>query len=339
MNNDKIGKFISLKRQQKGLTQNELGERLFVTGKAVSKWERGLSLPDISLLEKLADELDTDIYDILQIKKKKDVDINEIIRNEQLRLKKIYKIKLIVFLSFIFFFILILLFKFIPFGYSIDHVRYTHYDNKLVNLAKPKFSFDYKNKENSFSYKNLRGKIVLKNEVKDYLSLLDHICCNNTTYYYDSVADVTFIDYSIKDNIFYSSISYNIRNGNYCESIKYEDYEKKLGGLGRYHTLLSNEKNVYVNFLLSSEKEDNVFIYPASLVVYYCRTAKSCESIERSSGIYEINNDDLVYYRNNIEVQSKNIKIPTTSSFVVRNGKLMLKNNYLSEYLDSVILK
>ena len=66
MDNNRIGKKIASLRKEKGLTQEELGQKLFITDKAISKWERGLSLPDISLLEKLADELDTDIYNISQ---------------------------------------------------------------------------------------------------------------------------------------------------------------------------------------------------------------------------------------------------------------------------------
>ena len=65
-----IGKFIQQKRKEKNLTQQELGAKLFVTDKAVSKWERGLSLPDITLLGKLADILEVDIYDLLQIENK-----------------------------------------------------------------------------------------------------------------------------------------------------------------------------------------------------------------------------------------------------------------------------
>ena len=49
MDNNKIGKFIASIRKEKGLTQQELGKKLFVTDKAVSKWERGLSLPDVTI--------------------------------------------------------------------------------------------------------------------------------------------------------------------------------------------------------------------------------------------------------------------------------------------------
>ena len=48
IDNQKFGAFVAELRREKGMTQKELAERLFVSDKAVSKWERGLSLPDIS---------------------------------------------------------------------------------------------------------------------------------------------------------------------------------------------------------------------------------------------------------------------------------------------------
>ena len=58
MNQEKIGKFISLSRKNKRLTQEQLAEKLGVSINAVSKWERGLNFPDVSLMEKLCEELD-----------------------------------------------------------------------------------------------------------------------------------------------------------------------------------------------------------------------------------------------------------------------------------------
>jgi transcriptional regulator with XRE-family HTH domain len=52
-----FGQFVIAKRQSAGLTQRELAERLFVTESAVSKWERGVSYPDISLVIPLGREL------------------------------------------------------------------------------------------------------------------------------------------------------------------------------------------------------------------------------------------------------------------------------------------
>lgn len=66
MNYDKIGNFIAIKRKEKGLTQKDLAIKLGVTDKAVSKWERGLGCPDVSILEILSKELDVSILEILK---------------------------------------------------------------------------------------------------------------------------------------------------------------------------------------------------------------------------------------------------------------------------------
>jgi transcriptional regulator with XRE-family HTH domain len=61
----KIAQFISELRKEKKFTQRELAEQLGVTDKAVSKWERGLSYPDISLLSKLSNVLGVTVSELL----------------------------------------------------------------------------------------------------------------------------------------------------------------------------------------------------------------------------------------------------------------------------------
>lgn len=65
MNQEKIGKFITECRKQKNLTQNELADKLGITDKAISKWENGRCMPDISLLEELCSILDVTINELL----------------------------------------------------------------------------------------------------------------------------------------------------------------------------------------------------------------------------------------------------------------------------------
>ena len=62
----KIGKLISKRRNDLGYTQDQLGEIIGVTGKAVSKWERGLSVPDVSLINRIAVELKLSIAQLLE---------------------------------------------------------------------------------------------------------------------------------------------------------------------------------------------------------------------------------------------------------------------------------
>ena len=65
MDNGKIGELIHRLRRERGLTQLQLAERLGVSDKAVSKWERGLGCPELSLLPDLAEALEVDMGKLL----------------------------------------------------------------------------------------------------------------------------------------------------------------------------------------------------------------------------------------------------------------------------------
>lgn len=62
---EKFGTFLVQLRKEKSMTQKELAEQLYVSDKAVSKWERGLSLPDISLLQPMAEMLGVSVTELL----------------------------------------------------------------------------------------------------------------------------------------------------------------------------------------------------------------------------------------------------------------------------------
>ena len=65
MNQIKIGKFIAECRKRQGLTQIQLAEKLNITDKAVSKWERGMAMPDSSIMLELCDILDITVNELL----------------------------------------------------------------------------------------------------------------------------------------------------------------------------------------------------------------------------------------------------------------------------------
>lgn len=62
----RFGEFITALRKEKGLTQKDLAQRLYLSDKAVSKWERGLSLPDIMLLIPLSEALGVTVTELLR---------------------------------------------------------------------------------------------------------------------------------------------------------------------------------------------------------------------------------------------------------------------------------
>lgn len=63
---EKFGSFLSTLRKEKDLTQKELGEQLFVSDKTVSKWERGQSIPNVSLLIPISEILDVTVTELLK---------------------------------------------------------------------------------------------------------------------------------------------------------------------------------------------------------------------------------------------------------------------------------
>jgi transcriptional regulator with XRE-family HTH domain/DNA-directed RNA polymerase subunit RPC12/RpoP len=65
MDQSKIGKFISQRRKAQGLTQVQLAEKLGITDRAVSKWETGKSMPDVSVMIELCEILKITVNDLL----------------------------------------------------------------------------------------------------------------------------------------------------------------------------------------------------------------------------------------------------------------------------------
>ena len=84
MDQQKIGKFIAECRKEKELTQMQLSEKLGITDKAVSKWERGLALPDSSIMLELCDIIGISVNELLSGEKIIMDESNQ--KNEQLLL-------------------------------------------------------------------------------------------------------------------------------------------------------------------------------------------------------------------------------------------------------------
>ena len=68
MDSQKMGFFIAQRRKDLSMTQAELASKLHVTDKAVSRWERGVGLPDINLIEPLAQALEVSLVELVQAK-------------------------------------------------------------------------------------------------------------------------------------------------------------------------------------------------------------------------------------------------------------------------------
>lgn len=83
---------ISILRKNKGLTQEELAAKLHVVRQTVSKWEKGLSVPDAQMLQRIAEELDTTVAQLLGAQELTEQDSDKVAEhlaqiNEQLAIK------------------------------------------------------------------------------------------------------------------------------------------------------------------------------------------------------------------------------------------------------------
>lgn len=73
-----LGQIIAETRKEQGMTQKELAERMNVTDKAVSKWERDLSCPDIHSIPKLAEVLGLSVDELMNVTKAEKTPGNEV---------------------------------------------------------------------------------------------------------------------------------------------------------------------------------------------------------------------------------------------------------------------
>ncbi|WP_312202136.1 helix-turn-helix domain-containing protein [Anaerospora hongkongensis] len=83
MDCEKTGKLIFNLRKEKAMTQKQLADVMNISDKAISKWERGLGCPDVSLLPELAQALGVNIEDILSGK----IELNETVGGNMKKLK------------------------------------------------------------------------------------------------------------------------------------------------------------------------------------------------------------------------------------------------------------
>lgn len=344
----RIGKFIASIRKEKKLTQKELADKLYITDKAISKWERGLSIPDIEILEKLSKLFDVEIEEIIygeRTNKTKKM-IEDAIEKEREKIKKINqknkKINIII-LIFILIVLSIILFKNISFGYKIVNLPYNHtYYKSNINLGIPKTSFDIKNNDRSYSFKNFRNSTVLKTEINSYLKTLKYSTCNNTIYYYNEKDNYSIIEYDVKDNFLYSIISYEVVERDYCYDKKIKEAKEKLGLLKIFRVYpnnidYKNPPKEYVEIKMTDGGNNGEsYEFVINLEVTYIKGDKKT-TLEKSYGTYEIKNNKLYYYRTKIDKETK-ISIPEVSVFEIKDKKLHLTENYLNEYTKEVVL-
>lgn len=183
MNQEKVGKIIKKIRIENNLTQEKFAEELGVTYQAVSKWENGKSLPDISLIKEICN--------------KYNIDINSFLDGDNVKNKK--NIKLIIIFLIMFFILIVFL------------ILLNHNDS----------NFEFKQISSSCSSFTLNGTAAY-NKNKTSLSISDiDFCGDENDIIYDSLDCKLYEENGVKKNIISSCNSGKDKSlESYIKSIK-----------------------------------------------------------------------------------------------------------------------
>lgn len=130
MDNKKVGKLIADLRKKNGLTQQELGDKVGVGFRAVSKWERGITLPDITIINELSKILGISSNELLDGKVTKEIKTKP-------KISKKLKIVLSISISIIAIFIITFLYNYNKtYTYNIDSLSDEYYIEGQVTIHK-----------------------------------------------------------------------------------------------------------------------------------------------------------------------------------------------------------
>ena len=245
MNLKKISNLIKTKRKELGITQEELAEKLFVTEKAISRWETGRGTPDISLLLPLSKELKIDVSELLNGEEnKKNNNVEQLIKYNEITKANKYNFQ---FKLTIFFYVLSILTFLFYLRFEYDPNIEVNYFIRLLIITISSLFVIIGNKIYSNNYVE---KIEDKNKVKRLSQIIIFI------YYIILLFNMAFFArYNIVDSyniIPFKSIINIISNRNV-----YSIIINIFGNLLIFMPLeyfiieLLNIKKIYVNFILS----------------------------------------------------------------------------------------
>ena len=234
MNQEKIGKLIAKMRKQKDLTQRELGEMVGVGFRAVSKWERGQTMPDISIINELSTILGITSDELLKGELSAKVDKQETQTtnidsepNKKSNKRKLLFIPIIV-IAIIVIILLVnknkheeYLIKTInPNDYLVEGILYVEDDNLIIKISKIEFqdySFFQKPIKNyeynvllddnfvfgygiSDEYKNLNSKMTINEFFEDFKINYNDYNNHNIKLSNESVLEIDFSFTDLSNN-------------------------------------------------------------------------------------------------------------------------------------------
>lgn len=281
MNYDKIGKFIQEKRKEKNLTQKELAEKIGVTDRAVSKWERGVGCPDVSILEILSKELDCSILEILKGRKIENeiikvTEADDYIKDSMNISKQITKEKIISYINKVL--VTTIVFIFLLLSYlNIVQIKYlnTEYKFKTEYYENKKIQESIKTLEKNINIiKNNQGKYS-DEDYQEIIKQLENMDKNiKSSKIYNYISNRKEITYTLNDLISFNDL-YGVMSQHYELTHTLEKYTDS-SNIDMYRKFISNVE------LLSNYQSTNMELYETFIY--------KINPYERESKFYYIEN-------------------------------------------------
>ena len=311
MNYDKIGKFIQEKRKEKNLTQKELANKLGVTDRAVSKWERGVGCPDVSILEILSKELDCSILEILKGRKIENeiikvTEADDYVKDSMNLSKQTTKEKIISYINkalvttIIFIFLLLSYLNIVQIKYLNTEYQYKteYYENKkiqeLINTLEKNINI-IKNNQGKYSNEDYQ-------KITSQLETMDKIIKSSKIY--DYISNRKEITYTLNDLIKFNDL-YELMSEHYELTRTLEKYTDS-SKMETYRNFISNVE------ILSNYQTTNMELYETFLY--------KLNPFERESKFYHIENR---YIRNIILRARKEIsELTFLTELVIEVGEI-----------------
>lgn len=214
MDQKEIGRLVAKLRKEKQMTQMELANKLGVTDRAVSKWENGRGMPDLSLLNPLCDELGISMNELLNGKKVENDDQNETSVSEQVlagfrsQLKQEEEKKAkkkIVSWVFITAAVLAVAILMVTLSCNKTFFKETYEADFLsdVHISIPRFCYYRRTgglDEYTTTLKTLREPDEVDVFIDEYLRSLEIIESRDRMYYYDNEQDLSILGYRINND-------------------------------------------------------------------------------------------------------------------------------------------
>ena len=264
MNYDKIGKFIQEKRKEKNLTQKALAEKLGVTDRAVSKWERGIGCPDVSILEILSKELDCSILEILKGRKIENeiikvTEADDYVKDSMNISKQTTKEKIISYINKVL--VTTIIFIFLLLSYlNIVQIKYlnTEYQYKTEYYENKKIQESINTLEKNINIiKNNQGKYSNEDyqKITSQLENMDKIIKSSKIY--DYISNRKEITYTLNDLIKFNDL-YELMSEHYeltrilekyTDSSKMETYRNFISNVEILSNYQTTNMELYETFL------------------------------------------------------------------------------------------